>query len=114
MNGERATVEDWCKDHTDGTDQGQRLMDHRENFEIDTFDYNGYKPHTKGKSIAHKRIVTEKPDYVSLDIQTGGENSGTIHLSAHIFRRVQHNSKQTSEIERECFDECIRPSNVAI
>jgi len=89
------------------------LTHRRENFEVDTFDYNGYKP-PKGKSIAHKWIATEKAVYISLDIDTGGENCGIIELSAQIFRTVQHNSKLTSEIKRECFDEYVRPSNGAI
>ena len=44
------------------------MTDLRENSEIDTFDYNGYKP-PKGKSIAHKWIATEKTVYISLDIE---------------------------------------------
>ena len=56
----------------------------KENFEVDTFDYNGYKAQ-KGKSIAHKWIATEKAVYISLDIDTGGENCGIIELSAQIF-----------------------------
>jgi len=68
--------------HTDGTDLVYGSTDRRE---IDTFDYNGYKPQ-KGKSIAHKWIATEKAVYVSLDIQTGGENCGIIQRSAQIFR----------------------------
>jgi len=110
---ERATVEDRCKGHTDGTDLVYGLRDRRENFEIDTFDYNGYKP-PKGKYIAHKLIPTEKALYISLDIENGGENSGIIQLSAQIFPMVQYNRKLTSEIERECFDEYVRPSNDAI
>jgi len=89
------------------------LTHRRENFEVDTFDYNGYKP-PKGKSIARKWIATEKAVYISLSIDTGGENCGIIQLSAQIFRMVHHNSKLTSEIERECFDEYVRPSNDAI
>ena len=49
-----------------------------------------------------------------LDIETGGENCGIIQLSAQIIRLVQHNSKLTSDTERECFDEYVRPSNDAI
>ena len=41
---ERATAQDRCKGHTDGTDLVHDLTDLRENIEIDTFDYNGYKP----------------------------------------------------------------------
>jgi len=55
---ERATVQDRCKDHTHGTDLVHDLTDLRESIEIDTFDYNGYKP-LKGKFIAHKWIATE-------------------------------------------------------
>jgi len=110
---ERASVEDRCKGHTDGTDLVYGLTDRRENFEIDTFDYNGYKL-PKGKAIAHKWIAAEKSVCISLDMETGGENSGIIQLSAHIFRMVQHNSKLTSETERECFDEYVRPSIDAI
>ena len=82
------------------------LTDLRENIEIDTFDYNGYKP-PKGKSIAQKWIGTEKAVYILLDIETGGENCGIIQLSAQIFLMVQQSSKLTSEIERECLDESI-------
>jgi len=106
-------VEDRCKGHTDGTDLVYGLTDRRENFEIDTFDYTGYKP-PKGKYIAHKWIATEKALYISLDIETDAEDSGIIQLSVQIFRMVQHNSKLTSEIERECFDEYVRPSSDAI
>ena len=42
------------------------------------------------------------------------ENCGIIQLSAWSFRMVQHKSKLTSEIERECFDEYAMPSNDAI
>ena len=87
---ERATLQDRCKGHADGTDLGHDLTDLRENTEIDTFDYNGYKP-PKGKSIAHKWIAAEKLVYISLDIESGGENCGIIQLSAQIFRMVQHN-----------------------
>ena len=52
---ERATAQDRCKGHTDGTDLVHDLTDLRENIEIDTFDYNGYKP-PKGKSMAQKWI----------------------------------------------------------
>jgi len=69
---------------------GHDLTDLRENTEIDTFDYNGYKP-PKGKSIAHKWIAAEKIVYISQDIESGGENCGIIQLSAQIFRMVQHN-----------------------
>ena len=89
------------------------LTDLREITEIDTFDYNGYKP-PKGKSIAHKWIATEKAVYISRDIETGGKNCGIIQLSAQIFRMVQHNSKMTSEIERKCFDKNIMPSKDSI
>jgi len=81
--------------------------------EIDTFDYNGYKP-PKGKSIAHNSIATDKAVYISLDIETGRENCGIIQLSAQIFRMLQHNSKMTSEIESECFDEYVMPSKDSI
>ena len=113
MERERATVQDRCKGHTDGTDLVHDLTDLRENIEIDTFDYNGYKP-PKGKSIAYKWIATEKAVYISLDIETGGENCGIIQLRAQVFRMVQHNSKMTSEIERECFDEQVMPSEDSI
>ena len=56
---ERATFQDRCKDHTDDTDLVYELTNLRENIEIDTFDYNGYKP-PKGKSIVHKWIAAEK------------------------------------------------------
>ena len=82
----------------------------RENIEIDTFDYK--RP--KGKSIAHKWITIEKAVYISLDIETGGKNCGITQLSAQIFRMVQHNSKLTSEIERECFVEYAMPSKHSI
>ena len=68
----------------------------------------------KGNYIALKWIATEKALFSSLDIETGGEDSGIIQLSAQIFRMVQHNSKLTSEIERECFYEHARPSSDAI
>ena len=41
-------------------------------------------------------------------------NCEMIQLSTQIFRMVQHNSKLTSEIERECFDEYIMPSKDSI
>jgi len=91
---ERATVEDRCMGQ--GTDLVYGLTDRRENFEIDTFDCNGYKP-LKGKYIAHKWIAIEKSLYISLDIENGG---GIIQLGAQIFPMVQHDSKSTSEIER--------------
>jgi len=48
--------------------------------------------------------------YISLDIETGGENCGITQLSAQIFLKLPHNSKKTSEIESECFDEYVMPS----
>jgi len=69
---------------------------------------------TRSMTTASTKAATVEPLYISLDIETGGENSGIIQPSAQIFRMVQHNSKLTSEIERECFDEYVRPSNVAI
>ena len=58
-------------------------------------------------------LQQKKSVYISSDIATGSDNYGLIQLSAQIFRMVQHNSKLTSEIERECFDEYVRPSNDA-
>jgi len=39
-------VEDRYKSHTDDTDLVYGLTHRRENFEVDTFDYNGYKENT--------------------------------------------------------------------
>jgi len=83
---------------------------------IRTISVNNKLSHLKylPNSIAHKWIKTEKPVYISLDIETGGENCRIILLSAQIFRMVQHNSKMTSEIEKECFDEYVMPSKDSI
>ncbi len=80
MERERATVQNRCKGHTNGTDLVHDLTYLRENIEIDTFDYNGYKP-PKVNSIAHKCIATEKAVYISPDLETGSENCGIIHLA---------------------------------
>jgi len=40
-----------------------------------------------------------KAVYVSLDVETGGENCGIIQLSAQIFRMVQHNDTATERWE---------------
>jgi len=34
--------------------------------------------------------LQQKKQFISLDIETGGENCGIIQLSAQIFRMVQH------------------------
>ena len=57
-------LENRCKYHTDGTDLVHELTDRRENIEIDTLDYNGYKLQ-KGKfehintQIHHLHIYTK-------------------------------------------------------
>ena len=58
---ERATVEDWYKGHTDGTDLVNELADKIDTFD---FDYNEYKP-PKGKAIAHKWFSTRE---INIDI----------------------------------------------
>mmetsp|Transcript_18134 Transcript_18134/g.23505 ORF Transcript_18134/g.23505 Transcript_18134/m.23505 type:complete len:141 (+) Transcript_18134:297-719(+) len=67
----------------------------------------------KEKPLLTNGFQQEKLILISLDIETGGEICGLIQLSVKIFRMVQHNSKLTSEIEKECFGEYVRHSNDA-
>jgi len=60
---ERATVEDWYKGHTDGTNLVYGLANKIDTFDFD-FDYNEYKP-PKGKAIAHKWFSTRE---INIDI----------------------------------------------
>ena len=48
------------------------------------------QPYQRGGSIAHEHISTKKAVYLSLDIETGGENCGILQLSADISKLKIH------------------------